>query len=60
MARKHVMRTKEEKLSIVKRNLTGEVARSLAGEIAIEVSQSWLYSCIITVHHLNISSFQTN
>lgn len=33
MARKYTIRSKEEKLAIVKRNLTGESARSLAREI---------------------------
>jgi len=33
MARKYTMRSKEEKLSIVKRNLSGESAMSLAREI---------------------------
>ena len=33
MSRKYTMRSKEEKLSVVKRNLAGESARSLAREL---------------------------
>ena len=33
MARKYTLRSKEEKLSVVKRNLAGESARSLAREL---------------------------
>ena len=33
MARKYTMRSKEEKLSVVKRNLSGEAAKVLAREI---------------------------
>lgn len=39
MARKYTMRSKEEKLSIVKRNLAGESAMSLSREIGSSDSQ---------------------
>ena len=39
MARKYTMRSKEEKLSIVKRNLRGESARALARETGCNHSQ---------------------
>ena len=44
MARKYTVRSKEEKLSIVKRNLTGESACSLAKEIGSSDFQvrSWV------------------
>ena len=44
MARKYVMRSKEEKLSIVKRNLSGEAACSLAREIGTNdrVVRDWV------------------
>ena len=39
MAREYVLRTKEEKLAIVKRNLAGETCRALAREIGCNQSQ---------------------
>ena len=39
MAREYVVRTKEEKLAIVKRNLAGETCRALAREIGCNQSQ---------------------
>ena len=39
MAREYTVRTKEEKLSIVKRNLAGETCRELAREIGCNQSQ---------------------
>lgn len=39
MPRKYVVRSKEEKLSIVKRNLAGEAARVLARELGCNQSQ---------------------
>ena len=39
MSRKYTMRSKEEKLAIVKRNLSGEAARVLAREIGCSDSQ---------------------
>ena len=39
MAREYTVRTKEEKLSIVKRNLAGETCRALAREIGCNQSQ---------------------
>ena len=37
MPRKYTMRSKEEKLAIVKRNLSGEAARVLAREIGLSL-----------------------
>ena len=44
MPRKYTLRSKEEKLSVVKRNLAGESACSLAGELGCSDSQvrSWV------------------
>ena len=44
MPRKYIMRSKEEKLSIVKRNLSGEAALSLAKEIGTDdrVVRDWV------------------
>jgi len=44
MPRKYTMRSKEEKLSVVKRNLAGETARSLARELGCSDKQvrSWV------------------
>ena len=39
MAREYIVRTKEEKLAIVKRNLAGETCRALAREIGCNQSQ---------------------
>lgn len=39
MAREYIVRTKEEKLAIVKRNLSGETCRALAREIGCNQSQ---------------------
>ena len=39
MPRKYTLRSKEEKLSVVKRNLTGESACSLTGELGCSDSQ---------------------
>lgn len=39
MPRKYTIRSKEEKLSVVKRNLSGESARSLARELGCSDSQ---------------------
>ncbi len=39
MAGKYTLRSKEEKLSVVKRNLAGESAWSLAGELGCSDSQ---------------------
>ena len=39
MAREYTVRTKEEKLAIVKRNLAGETCRALAREIGCNQSQ---------------------
>ena len=40
MARKYVMRSKEEKLSIVKRNLSGEAACSLAVNAELKMQEN--------------------
>ena len=47
MPRKYTLRSKEEKLSVVKRNLAGESACSLAGELGCSDSQvrSWVKAC---------------
>ena len=39
MAREYIVRTKEEKLAIVKRNLAGETCRALARKIGCNQSQ---------------------
>lgn len=39
MAREYIIRTKEEKLAIVKRNLAGETCRALGREIGCNQSQ---------------------
>ena len=47
MPRKYTLRSKEEKLSVVKRNLAGESACSLTRELGCSDSQvrSWVKAC---------------
>ena len=59
MPRKYTMRSKEEKLSIVKRNLAGESAMSLAREIGSSDFQvrTWVKTYLLAARFLYVIAF---